>query len=128
MFHAVETSGAWAGHRADVTARAVEAFMELLDTPTGRGVSMPAVAERAGISVRTLYRYFPTKEELRRAASAWMDRSTRAAMAGRRLDLEVLPEYLAMLWKELGAEIPAVRTQHATAEGRALRAARLPAH
>jgi len=33
-----------------------------------------------------------------------------------------------MLWKELGAQIPAVRTQHATAEGRALRAARLPAN
>jgi len=92
MVHAMKATTAWSGHRADITARSVEAFMELLDTPSGRDVSMPAVAERAGISVRTLYRYFPTKEELRRAASAWVDRDTRAAMGGRKLDLEALPE------------------------------------
>ena len=64
----VEQTGAWATHRADVTTRSVEAFLELLETSSPEGVSMPAVARRAGISVRTLYRYFPSRDDLRRTA------------------------------------------------------------
>jgi len=44
----------WAKHRADVEGRIVEAYLSLLDAPGG--ISMPSVAARAGVSVRTLYR------------------------------------------------------------------------
>ena len=75
----VEQTGAWASHRADVTPRCVEAFLDLLETSSPDGVSMPAVARRAGISVRTLYRYFPSKDDLRRGRL----RLARARIAGR---------------------------------------------
>ena len=68
-------------------ARIVDAFLDLLDGGR-RGMSMPAVAERAGVSVRTLYRYFPSKDELQRYAAGWLDRRVPDAMepAGRDVD------------------------------------------
>ena len=71
---AARRTGAWAVHRDDVQ----DADRRRLHGP-GRGgepagVSMPAVAERAGVSVRTLYRYFPSKDDLQRYAAGWLDR------------------------------------------------------
>jgi AcrR family transcriptional regulator len=123
----VEQTGAWATHRADVTTRSVEAFLELLETSSPEGVSMPAVARRAGISVRTLYRYFPSRDDLRRTASGWLERGSRVAMAGRELDLSNVQQFLHHLWRDFAKELPAVRVQHSTPEGRAMRVERLPA-
>ena len=123
----VEQTGAWASHRADVTTRSVEAFLELLETSSPEGVSMPAVARRAGISVRTLYRYFPSRDDLRRTASGWLERGSRVAMAGRELDLSNIQQFLRHLWRDFAKELPAVRVQHSTLEGRAMRVERLPA-
>jgi AcrR family transcriptional regulator len=122
----VEQTGAWATHRADVTTRSVEAFLALLETSSPEGVSMPAVARRAGISVRTLYRYFPTKDDLRRAASGWLDRGSRLAMEGQQLDRSNVRQFLGHLWQEFATELSAVRVQHSTPEGRAMRVERLP--
>jgi TetR/AcrR family transcriptional regulator, cholesterol catabolism regulator len=121
MVEAART-GVWATHRADLRTRIVEAFMELLETASPTGVSMPAVADRAGISVRTLYRYFPSKDDLQHAAANWLDRGT-----GREIDLDNIQHQMRLLWRNLAHELRAVRTQHWSAEGRALRIARLPA-
>ena len=123
----VEPTGVWASHRADITSRSVEAFLELLETSSPDGVSMPAVARRAGISVRTLYRYFPSKDDLRRAASGWFERGSRVALAGRELDRANVRHFLRHLWRDFAAELSAVRVQHSTPEGRAMRVERLPA-
>ena len=122
----VEPTGVWASHRADVTSRSVEAFLELLETSSPDGISMPAVARQAGISVRTLYRYFPTKDDLRRAASGWLDRGSRLAMEGQQLDRSNVRQFLGHLWREFATELSAVRVQHSTPEGRAMRVERLP--
>jgi AcrR family transcriptional regulator len=123
----VEQTGAWATHRADITTRSVEAFLELLETSSPEGVSMPAVARRAGISVRTLYRYFPSRDDLRRTASGWLERGSRVAMAGHELDLSNVHQFLHHLWRDFAKELAAVRVQHSTPEGRAMRVERLPA-
>lgn len=122
----VEQTGAWATHRADITSRCVEAFLDLLETSSPDGVSMPAVARRADISVRTLYRYFPSKDDLRAAASGWFERGSRVALAGRELDRANVRQFLRHLWRDFAAELPAVRVQHSTREGRAMRVERLP--
>jgi AcrR family transcriptional regulator len=119
--------GVWSTHRADVETRIVEAFMDLLETGTPNGVSMPAVAEQAGVSVRTLYRYFPNKDDLQRAAAGWLERRTREAMANATVDLSNVHQYLRLLWTDLADHLPAVRVQHTTPDGRLLRAARLSA-
>jgi len=117
----------WADHRVDTEARVVEAYLALLDDASALTISMPAVAERAGLSVRTLYRYFESKADLQRAASRWLDHRALAALAGRQLELDSLRSYLTALWADFAAHRSAVREQHATSSGRAVRIERLPA-
>jgi AcrR family transcriptional regulator len=119
-------TGVWSTHHADIETRIVEAFMDLLESGSSGSVSMPAVAERAGVSVRTLYRYFPNKDDLRRAAAGWFEQRTRDAMEEPTIDLSNVHRYLRLLWTDLADHLPAVRVQHTTPDGRKLRAARLP--
>jgi AcrR family transcriptional regulator len=122
-----ERVGVWSAHRAGIESRLVEAYMDLLETASPTGVSMPAVAERAGVSVRTLYRYFPSKDDLQRAAAGWFERRALELMANPpRLDTTNVHEYLRVLWTDLAERLPAVRVQHTTPDGRLLRAERLP--
>ena len=118
-------SGVWSVHRADVEARIVDAYMDLLETASPGGAPMPAVAERAGVSVRTLYRYFPSRDDLERAAVGWLDRGTRESMENPLVDLTTARAYLKLLWPDLAKALPAVLVQHTTPAGRHLRAARL---
>jgi AcrR family transcriptional regulator len=121
------SAGVWSAHRADIEARIVDAYMALLETASPSGISMPAVAERAGVSVRTLYRYFPSKDDLQRVAAGWFERRVLELMANPpRLDITNVHEYLRLLWTDLAARLPAVRVQHTTPDGRLLRAERLP--
>src|SRR5918996_740784 len=122
---AAERPGVWSVHRADVEARIVEAYLDLLETASTRGASMPAVADRAGVSVRTLYRYFPNRDDLEKAAAGWLERPTRAAMEYALPDMGTARQYLRLLWPDLAAALPAVLVQHSTPAGRNLRAARL---
>ena len=39
-----------------------------------RDFNIPGVARRSGVSIRTVYRYFPTREALLEAAEDWIDR------------------------------------------------------
>jgi AcrR family transcriptional regulator len=58
------------------TALARTAILEALRTHLERGdaddVSMDQLAQDAGVSRRTLYRYFPTRADLLAAAAAWI--------------------------------------------------------
>ncbi len=120
-----ERAGVWSAHRADVEARIVDAYMDLLETASPGGAPMPAVAERAGVSVRTLYRYFPSRDDLERAAAGWLERGTREAMANTLVDMTTARHYLRLLWPDLAEALPAVLVQHTTPAGRSLRVARL---
>jgi len=52
----------------------VEAAAKLLGEPTAGELTVAAAAERAGVSVRTAYRYFPTKEALFDGINEWFVR------------------------------------------------------
>lgn len=52
--------------------RILETLEKMLADETATEVSVAAVAERAKISVRTAYRYFPTKEALLDEFNVWM--------------------------------------------------------
>ena len=118
-----EHHGAWAHHRADVRSRILVAYLELLDAESVSGVSMPAVADRAGVSVRTLYRYFTTKDQLQQAAASWFDDLARDRIAGADVDRSTMRDYRRALWTEMAGRMSAVRLQHATTEGRTMRTA-----
>jgi AcrR family transcriptional regulator len=51
----------------------LRALAELLQNERPAEFSMADVARRAGVSLRTLYRHFPTREELLAAATDWVD-------------------------------------------------------
>src|SRR5829696_6021889 len=60
-------------HRSAQAAQTREAILDALVRVIARGVaelSMPAVAQEAGVSLRTVYRHFPTKRDLL-SALAW---------------------------------------------------------
>src|ERR1700754_1737855 len=50
----------------------VRAFQELLRNDHPDAITYPQVAEAAGVSLRTVYRYFPTRADLLQIAVAWL--------------------------------------------------------
>jgi AcrR family transcriptional regulator len=113
-------------HRDDTRRMILEAFLALLEDESPTAVSMPEIAARAGVSVRTLYRYFPNKDALIDGANRWFERHAAAALGGRPTEFHQLPTYLENIWSDFAENIPAVRIQHTSAGGREFRARRLP--
>src|SRR3954447_6491782 len=50
----------------------LRAVAELLEAEEPGDISVPEVARRAGVSLRTVYRYFPCREDLFAAAGLWI--------------------------------------------------------
>jgi AcrR family transcriptional regulator len=57
----------------------VRAFRSLLETDHPDAITYPQVAEAAGVSLRTVYRYFPTRADLLRSAAEWFREFTDGA-------------------------------------------------
>lgn len=69
------------------------------------GVSLQAVADRAGVSKRTLYNYFDSRETLFSEICAWSD--TRTVEMGATLGpegLDSLPDIIPALWRSWEAQ------------------------
>ena len=105
----------------------LDAFLALAHTTNAVTVSIPAVAAEAGVSVRTVYRYFPSKDELQDAAAY---RFTTEALDGvGRLDdttVDDIEDHLTAMWSLFAQRIPALIAEHSTPAGRDLRSTRLP--
>jgi len=52
--------------------RILAAVGDLLERGDAEEVTVPAVAETSGVSLRTIYRYYPTRDELLEAAGRWI--------------------------------------------------------
>ncbi len=103
----------------------VAALADLLVEEHPAAISVPAVAARAGVSTRTVYRYFPTKADLLDAAARrHNDKVADQVPADPGDDVEA---YLAPLWRSFAEDVEAVRSEHTSPGGRELRAHRLPA-
>ena len=50
----------------------MRAFQRLLQNDLPDAITYPQVAEAAGVSLRTVYRYFPTRVDLLNSAAAWL--------------------------------------------------------
>jgi AcrR family transcriptional regulator len=112
-------------HTADTRRRILRAVNELLVDEHPATLSIRSVAERAGISSATIYRYFPTKEDLLDAAARTVEEQTRAWMG----DEPIVPgrslgPFIDRMWSELARDLPALRSAHASPIGRDLRARR----
>lgn len=112
-------------HNEATRALILDAFLALAHRTNTVAISMPAVAAQAGVSVRTLYRYFPTKDALQTAAALAHSERARAAESIEALDRSSYGAYLTALWRRFAADIPAVAAEHTTPVGRELRTTRL---
>src|ERR671926_105127 len=52
--------------------RILHAVAELLERDGAADLTMPQVADLSGVSLRTVYRYYPTREALLAAAGRWI--------------------------------------------------------
>jgi AcrR family transcriptional regulator len=69
----VMTTPSLRDHQAAVARdRILHAVAELLERDGAVALTMPQVAESSGVSLRTVYRYFPTREALLDAAGRWI--------------------------------------------------------
>jgi AcrR family transcriptional regulator len=59
-------------HAVATRERILGAVAELLERGDAEEVTVPAVAEVSGVSLRTIYRYYATREELLEAAGRWI--------------------------------------------------------
>src|SRR3954451_17614180 len=59
-------------HAHATRARILSAVADLLEGDGAEELTMPRVAAASGISLRTVYRYYATREELLEAAGRWI--------------------------------------------------------
>lgn len=114
--------------RAEVSKQAIrDAVADLLLREHPASLSIPAVAQAAGVSVRTVYRYFPTKQDLLDDVAEVQQRRADRIMDGRQDMYEKPGQYLAALWTDFERDVEAIRAQHLSPLGRELRDRRLEA-
>jgi AcrR family transcriptional regulator len=66
--------------QVDLTRELImRAFQGLLQNDHPDAITYPQVAEAAGVSLRTVYRYFPTRADLLQSAAAWFGEFTDGA-------------------------------------------------
>lgn len=117
-------SGLREQRRTETRAEIVDAVHRVLVDEHPAELSMPRVAEEAGVSLRTLYRYFPSKADLVDAASRSYQVDVVAEVGEPRDDAD-LETYLRATWNRFDDSVAAVLAQHTTPAGRELRRTRL---
>ena len=80
---------------------------------------IPRLAEAAGVSVRTVYRYFPTKEALLAAFAEWLDDQIGTFSMSANIDDMVTG--VEMVFAAFDDNADVIRSQWATHQGRAIR-------
>lgn len=108
----------------DLTRRRIVAAVLDLAAGGADGISVPQVARRSGVSLATIYRHFPTRDDLLAAAADEPVRAVFEAMGHGDPTGDPLHAFHRALWCELAGNVPLVRRQAATAAGRELRDAR----
>src|SRR5918911_2465766 len=59
-------------HAEATRERILSAVAELLERGEAEDLTVPDVAAASGVSLRTVYRYYPTREQLLEAAGRWI--------------------------------------------------------
>src|SRR5947209_186002 len=72
MLHAMVSTSLRDQHSALTRERILVAVTDLLEHGDAQELTMPEVAEASGISLRTIYRYYPTRDQLLEAAGRWI--------------------------------------------------------
>jgi AcrR family transcriptional regulator len=101
--------------------RILQAVTEVIADPGSEEVTIPLVARRARVSLRTVYRYFPTREALFDAWSEWMDQTLQIQLHSYPQQAERLPSFARALYRSYDESGALVRAMLSSSAGRALR-------
>jgi AcrR family transcriptional regulator len=72
MLRAMATITLREQHAEATRERILSAVADLIEDGQPEDVTMPGVAAASGVSLRTIYRYYPTRERLLEAAGRWI--------------------------------------------------------
>lgn len=89
--------------------RILEATADVLADDAVDEVTVPLVAMRARVSVRTVYRHFPTKEALFDAFGEWAEQHLRVALLSYPQTLEGVREMAPALYRMYDQRAPLIR-------------------
>ena len=109
------------------TARIVQAAVDILSEGDARDLSMAEVAERAGVSVRTVYRSFANKDELLDGVIDWINTRFNQRTGARPETRHEYETTTADVLAEVFRIEPLYRALFATAAGRASHQRQAPA-
>ncbi len=106
------------------------AVLELVADGTLDEVSVPAVSKRSGVSVATIYRYFPSKDDLLAEAAAEPSRRALAstdptASDGDDQEVDEFAAFQRAMWTSFAENLPLLRHQISSEAGREMRRSRL---
>jgi AcrR family transcriptional regulator len=105
---------------AATRARILDAAIDLLQSTDSGDVAIPDVAERAGVSVRTAYRAFPTREHLLEGVLAELSRRFEAIAGSVPTTLDAFAESAPGAVRAVYEVEPLFRALFATSAGRDL--------
>lgn len=101
--------------------RILRAVTEALADPTTAEVTIPLVAGRARVSLRTVYRHFRTREALFDAWAEWVDDSLRIHLHSYPERADRLPEFALELYRSYDESEPVVEAMLNSKAGRTVR-------
>jgi AcrR family transcriptional regulator len=106
-------------HRAVTRQRILDAVLDLVSEGQTDALSVPDVSRRSGVSLATIYRYFPTKDALLDAAAEEPSRQVTGMPVGE----EITDGYafLRTMWRSFVDNLPLVRRQATSETGREMR-------
>jgi AcrR family transcriptional regulator len=110
---------------SDTRMRISRAVVEVIARDGLSALSFPAVADQAGVSLRTVYRHFPNKDALVAGATHHGSEEVMALFPMAERTLAMVPELLPALWRQLLSDRELLEIQSITPKGQELRTARL---
>ena len=112
-------------HKELTRQKVLGAVLDLVAEGSLDELSVPAVARRSGVSLATIYRYFPTKDELLTAAAEEPSRQALTALHDRRPGDDDFAAFQRAMWTSFASNLPLLRHQITSEAGRDMRQARL---
>jgi AcrR family transcriptional regulator len=116
----VNNDGLRSEQMALTRTRIIDAVFELMAEGHPAAISIPEVSRRSGVSIATIYRHFPNKEQLLEA-TAFAGVTPREELLKRDPDPDNFGQYLDTTWSEMAAIEPMLRAQFATRLGQEVR-------
>lgn len=106
--------------------RILDAVVDLVKASGRCDFTMPEAATASGVSLRTLYRFFPTRQHVVDSVAAVGDRVAASNLPAVKFDLEDLQAWLEQAWRALLDQEALIRVQHSSPGGAEIRRARIP--